>query len=68
MDFCEPDTSWKFDPYELEKYNLLLIIHKVNNEIELFEIMVEWFSTFIEMSSGFLVVALMDFAFEESVV
>lgn len=19
VDFCEPDTSWKFDPYELEK-------------------------------------------------
>ncbi|XP_017271829.1 NEDD4-binding protein 2-like 2 [Kryptolebias marmoratus] len=21
VDFCEPDTSWKFDPYELEKRN-----------------------------------------------
>ncbi|XP_045929724.1 NEDD4-binding protein 2-like 2 isoform X2 [Micropterus dolomieu] len=21
VDFCEPDTSWKFDPYELEKKN-----------------------------------------------
>lgn len=26
VDFCEPDTSWKFDPYELEKYDLLIII------------------------------------------
>uniref|UniRef100_A0A4W6DZZ5 Uncharacterized protein n=1 Tax=Lates calcarifer TaxID=8187 RepID=A0A4W6DZZ5_LATCA len=21
VDFCEPDTSWKLDPYELEKRN-----------------------------------------------
>ncbi|XP_068440637.1 NEDD4-binding protein 2-like 2 isoform X2 [Clinocottus analis] len=21
VDFCEPDTSWKFDPYELERRN-----------------------------------------------
>lgn len=26
VDFCEPDTSWKYDPYELEKYEFLLII------------------------------------------
>lgn len=25
MDFCEPDTSWKFDPYELEKYDFSII-------------------------------------------
>ncbi|RVE65017.1 hypothetical protein OJAV_G00132080 [Oryzias javanicus] len=28
VDFCEPDTSWKFDPYELEKRNK----HGVNRE------------------------------------
>lgn len=27
VDFCEPHTSWRFDPYELEKYNFLIIIH-----------------------------------------
>ncbi|KAK1899518.1 NEDD4-binding protein 2-like 2 [Dissostichus eleginoides] len=26
VDFCEPDTSWKFDPFELEKYEFLIII------------------------------------------
>lgn len=26
VDFCEPDTSWKFDPYELEKYDYSGII------------------------------------------
>lgn len=25
VDFCEPDTSWKFDPYELEKYEFLIL-------------------------------------------
>lgn len=51
VDFCEPDTSWRFDPYELEKYNLIIIIHKVNNEKELHEIMIEWFSIFIQLYS-----------------
>lgn len=44
VDFCEPNTSWRLDPYELEKYNSIIIIHKVNNEIELFKNMTEWFS------------------------
>lgn len=26
MDFCEPDTSWKFDPFELEKYELIITL------------------------------------------
>lgn len=29
VDFCEPDTSWRFDPYELEKYNFIIITHKI---------------------------------------
>jgi len=25
VDFCEPDTGWKFDPLELEKYDFFLV-------------------------------------------
>ncbi|XP_063763418.1 NEDD4-binding protein 2-like 2 [Eleginops maclovinus] len=28
VDFCEPDTSWKFDPYELEKRNMHGVLKK----------------------------------------
>lgn len=36
VDFCEPDTTWKFDPRELEKYDFL------NYHITLTEQRIHW--------------------------
>lgn len=60
VDFCEPDTNWKFEPYELEKYDFRIINNECNNRIDIFLIMIRWFFIFILIYSRSWLVDLLN--------